>query len=155
MRTTLAFVCAVLFGACAWGEGSGSGTGDDTPSVDAAVTQTRCGDGVCASSEVGSCTADCGGQTNPVCNNGACETGETTATCPNDCPASGPICGDAVCNMAGGENSTNCPGDCTGGGGALDCNDQNTLLACFPCLIDPTACAPPTTAEACAVCFPM
>jgi hypothetical protein len=31
----------------------------------------------------------------------------------------------------------------------LDCMDPNTVILCFPCLIDPTMC----TAE-CAVCFP-
>jgi hypothetical protein len=97
---------------------------------------------------------DCGGQTTPVCGNGACEgPSETTANCPMDCHAAGPICGDAVCDMAGGENSTNCPGDCTGGGGTLDCNDQNVLLACFACVLDPTTCVPPADATSCAACI--
>jgi len=88
-----------------------------------------------------------------VCGNQQCEAGESNASCPNDCPAAGPICGDGTCDMVGGENTTNCPGDCGGGGGTVDCNDQNTLLACFPCILDPNSCAPPYTAEACAACF--
>jgi hypothetical protein len=140
MRTsTLAFVCAVFLSACAWGESSGGGDDDDPPPDDppAAV----CGDGTCASTEVGVCTQDCGGTSNPVCGNGSCEgPTETNATCAQDCPPSGPVCGDNVCDMAGGENSSNCPGDCTGGG-SIDCNDQMVLIACVACLLDPTGCS--------------
>ncbi|MBS1118857.1 MAG: hypothetical protein H6Q90_1085 [Deltaproteobacteria bacterium] len=149
MRTTLAFICAVLVGACAGGDGNGSG--DDAP-PDAPAAQAVCGDGTCAASEVGHCPADCGGQVTPVCGNSACEApSETTANCPSDCPATGPVCGDAVCDAAGGETSANCPGDCTGGS-TIDCADQNVVLLCVACFLDPTACVAPVTVEACTAC---
>jgi len=151
MRTsTLAFVFAVVLSACAGGGGDdGGGT---TP--DAASNIPVCGDGTCAAAEVGHCPMDCGTSSGPVCGNQQCEAGESNASCPNDCPAAGPICGDNTCDMAGGENSTNCPGDCGGGGGTLDCNDQNTILTCATCLlIDPTSCTPPYTEAACSVCL--
>lgn len=150
MRTALAFVCAAVLSACAWGESS-SGD-DDTPTPDAPPAQIVCGDGTCAPSEVGSCTQDCGGTTSPVCGNGSCENGETNSTCPADCAPSGPICGDAVCDTAGGENPTNCPGDCQGGS-AIDCNDQNVLLSCFLCVTDPMFCTPPLTQADCQTCI--
>jgi hypothetical protein len=138
MRTsTLAFVCAVLFSACAFGESS---TGDDDDDDPPPPVQPVCGDGTCASAEVGVCSQDCGAA-NPVCGNGNCETGETNAGCPADCPASGPVCGDGTCDMAGGENNTNCPGDCTGGGGTLDCSDFVVILSCGICLQDTAQCA--------------
>jgi hypothetical protein len=81
--------------------------------------------------------------------------GENVTSCPHDCdPNQGsgsntsPICGNGTCET--GEDSTTCPLDCGGGGGsgALDCNDPNTLLACFTCLggggcvgVDATSCA--------------
>ncbi len=139
MRTTVAFVCAVVFGACAAGNDGGDG-GDDQPTVDAAVQQQAvCGDGTCAAGEIGACVQDCGAPS--PCPNGTCDVGETNISCPMDCPAAGPICGDTICDMAGGENSTNCPGDCMGGGGALDCNDPNVALSCFFCASDPTQCS--------------
>jgi hypothetical protein len=113
-----------------------------------------CGDGLCASSEVGSCTADCGGSQGAVCGNNTCDAGESNTSCPNDCQAAVPMCGDGACDMAGGENSTNCPGDCGGNqGGTLDCNDQAVVFACVFCSFDPTQCVPPATAEACEQCL--
>lgn len=81
-----------------------------------------------------------------------CNGGETAATCPNDCTAVA-MCGNAQCEMDLGENSTNCPGDCGGGGGGtLDCNDQNVLLGCITCIaLD--MCTPPQTVEACNACL--
>jgi len=151
MRTLkLAFVFALVLGACAGGGGNGDDTG---PSPDASVTPV-CGDGTCAAAEVGVCAQDCGTSSGPVCGNQMCEAGESNANCPNDCMAAGPICGDGTCDMVGGENATNCPGDCGGGGGGtLDCNDQNVLLGCITCLLDPTTCVPPATPEACTACL--
>jgi hypothetical protein len=138
--SSLVFVCALF--ACSSGE-----SGPDGGSAPV------CGDGVCASSEVNNCMADCGGgnQNNPVCGNNMCETGETQASCPSDCQPAGPVCGDNTCDMAGGENSTNCPGDCSGGGGQLDCMAQETLAACALCLIG-NLCMPPVTPDACTAC---
>jgi hypothetical protein len=134
-KSTLAFVCAVLFSACAWGEGDGT----PAPTPDSGTAQAVCGDGTCAPSEVGNCAGDCGGTTNPVCGDGNCQAPESNATCASDCPATGPICGDATCDMAGGENSTNCPGDCTTSG--VDCMDPILLLGCALCLDDPGVCS--------------
>lgn len=149
-KSTLAFVFAVTTAiGCAGGGGDdGSGTVDAAPS-----TIPVCGDGTCAAVEVGHCPMDCGSTTGPVCGNTMCEAGESPANCPNDCTGGGPVCGDGTCDMAGGENSTNCPGDCGGSTGTVDCNDQNTLLACFGCIIDPTTCAPPLTEAACNTCL--
>ena len=62
------------------------------------------------------------------------------------------MCGNGTCEAP--EDSTNCPNDCGGNtGGTLDCQDQNTLLGCFACILDPTSCAAPFTEEACTACF--
>jgi len=107
MRAPKMFVvlCALfIVGACSWGEGSPS-SGDDSPGVDA--TPTQCGDGVCAGSEIGNCTADCGSQ--PKCGNATCDNGESNMTCPGDCPPAS-ACGNSTCDN--GETTANCPGDC-------------------------------------------
>ena len=134
MRLTSALVCAIALAACSGGESGNHGGG-----VDAHPSTVSCGDGVCDSSEVNTCVADCGtpGQTAAVCGNGVCETSK-------------------------GESATSCPGDCGGGGsgsgsgggsgsGALNCSDQNTLLACLVCSIDPTQCVgvDPVACQAC------
>ena len=142
MRMTAAVVFALFVGACSFGgsgNGGGGGGGGGGGDVDASVA--LCGDGVCAASEVGSCTADCGGGgTQAVCGNGQCETttGETAQSCPSDCGGGGggAVCGNGTCEAT--ENSTSCPSDCGGGGGGsgnLDCNDPNVQIACFSCLL--------------------
>lgn len=139
--SSLVFVCALFVVGC--------GSGESGPSPDAGNTQPVCGDGVCASSEVGVCQNDCGSTTGPKCGNNTCENGESPANCPSDCH--GPVCGDNTCDMAGGENSTNCPGDCSGGGGTLDCMDPNTLIGCGACL-GLGMCSAPFTEAACMAC---
>lgn len=158
MRTTqFALVCA-LFTACAWGEGSGNeddGNGDpqDPP---AAAT---CGDGVCAPSEVGACSNDCGtsnpNPSNPTCGNNMCEAGESPQSCANDCQASNVCNGNGTCDAAAGETAMNCASDCqSGGGGNLDCNDSGTIFACGACISDPSACSALGVTEAdCQACF--
>ena len=82
------------------------------PTPDAAAPVERCGDGVCAASEIGACSMDCGAP--PMCGNGTCEASETAAACPADCTA----CGDGTCS--GAETAATCPGDC---GGSAVCGD--------------------------------
>lgn len=145
MRNTfaLAFVCALgLVGACAWGEGapsddddgSTSDSDDSSSGDDSTPTLPVCGDGTCASSEVGSCSSDCGASA--VCGNGTCEGGESNASCSSDCPLSA-VCGDGTCDTAGGEDSGTCPGDCSGSTGGQCPSDQTV---CFLCLLDPSFC---------------
>lgn len=155
--TTLVFVCASIAG-CSWGgsDDGGGGTGPDA-SVTAAPV---CGDSVCAASEVGSCTSDCGngGSNNPqiVCGNGTCETGETSASCPNDCGGgSGSGSGSGACpanvqdclfcailgqQCPSGLDMNACTACISGGGGGLGmCNNDN--------ICDPAEMADPTCAD--------
>lgn len=121
-KTFMVLCALVLVGACSWGDGSGSG--DDSPAgVDAAAIV--CGDGVCAGSEIGNCTADCGGPGNPRCGNGVCENGESNATCAADCPPAS-ACGNGTCDN--GETNGNCPADCPAQGNCPA--DPNDCLVC-------------------------
>jgi hypothetical protein len=107
MTSALVFVCASFVAACSWGEGSGDDGAGGGGGVDAAVISAMCGDGVCAASEIGSCTNDCGsggGTTNPFCGNSTCDTGETTSSCPSDCGGGGG-------SGSGSGSSTACPSD--------------------------------------------
>lgn len=123
MRLNTGIVCvvaALAVAACSSGSGS-SNPGPDASSSNGAV----CGDNVCAATEVNSCPQDCGTGGNnsaAVCGNGQCETtkGESATSCPSDCSGN-----------TGGSNTGSGGG---GGSGALNCSDQNTLLACFACI---------------------
>ena len=133
MRASSGIVCVVASAlsfavACSWG---GAASKDGTP--DASST-ARCGDGVCAASEVNNCPADCGtgsngsgsgSNTGAVCGNGTCENGETNTSCPSDCTGSG-------------SGSSNCPSDVT---------------VCFACLIDATMCPSGLDATSCLTCI--
>ena len=123
MRHKTGIVCvvaALAVAACSWGNGSGSSNpAPDASSGGAAV----CGDNVCAATEVNTCPQDCGSGGNnnsAVCGNGQCETtkGETATSCPSDCSGS-----------SGGSNTGS-----GGGSSALNCSDQNTLIACIACV---------------------
>lgn len=128
--TTLVFVCVSIAG-CSWG-GSDDGGGGSGP--DASVSSAPvCGDSICAASEVGSCTQDCGNSgsnSNPTvtCGNNTCETGETQQSCPNDCGGNG-----------------------SGSGGTLNCNDQATQIGCLFCTLA-GQCTAPYDAQSCAAC---
>jgi len=133
MTSALVFVCASFLVGCAWGEGSPDESGGGGGGVDAAVSAAVCGDSVCATSEVGSCSQDCGtggGATNPVCGNSTCETGETSASCPNDCGGGGG-------SGSGSGSSAACPSDpnaclfCALAGQMCPAGlDQNACTAC-------------------------
>jgi len=156
MTSALVFVCASFLVGCAWGEGSPEpGGGSPDAAVGAAAV---CGDSVCAASEVGSCTMDCGsggGATNPVCGNSTCETGENSSSCPNDCgggSGSGSGSGSSTtcptdplecfaCILGGpcpaGLDATSCQACALGGGGGLGmCNNDGTCDAAE--MADPT-----------------
>ncbi|MDX2087604.1 MAG: hypothetical protein SFX73_07130 [Kofleriaceae bacterium] len=155
MKLIPAFVLAsaAFLTACSWGDGSG--TDNPNPTPDAPVSQNVCGDGVCASQEIGFCTQDCG-MTNPpdaqttTCGNAVCDATETYDTCPNDCPNNGgsgsgsgsgdPLACLLTCAIApdpescfigcfgfGGDDS-----GCTGGApnGTCDANEMAGLITC-------------------------
>jgi hypothetical protein len=125
----LAFVCSLIAAAACATSGGDGGGGDDGPPVN---NTPVCGDAVCAASEVGSCSQDCGTGMTSVCGNSMCEGTEPT-DCPTDC-AQQTTCGNATCEA--GETMSTCPADCTtgGGGGNIDCDDQLTQIACVACL---------------------
>ena len=136
MTTGLVFVCAAFIGACAWGEGSpdeNKGGGVDAAPSSSAV----CGDGVCAASEVSTCSNDCGsgggGSVTPTCGNQVCETGETNASCPNDCTSGGGGSGSG----SGSGSNTACPSD---------------QFSCIGCLIDASLCPAGHTQASCQAC---
>jgi len=132
MRASSGIVCAVAGAlsfavACSWGGSSDSNTAD-------ASSTTRCGDGVCAASEVNSCPADCGmhgsgsgsgSNHNAVCGNGTCEQGESSTSCPSDC------------GQGSGSATGTCPADPT---------------ACLTCIFDPTMCPTGQDMTSCLAC---
>jgi len=124
MRNSTGLLCSIAFavlGACAWGDGSAGPTppGDDEPG-----SQEVCGDDICAATEVGVCTADCGSNPN---NPGSGSGSNPTVSC-----------GNFTCEANLGETTSTCPADCGSGSGSgsstLDCNDQNTQIACIACI---------------------
>jgi hypothetical protein len=126
----LAFVCS-LIAAAACATSGGDGGGDDGPPVN---NTPVCGDSVCAASEVGNCSSDCGTGMTEVCGNGMCEGNEPT-TCASDCTmGGGGVCGNGQCESS--ESASTCPADCNtgGGGGNIDCQNEDVLAACILCL---------------------
>ncbi len=139
----------------------GNGTCEVWETAVTCAADCRCGDGVCDTTEMGSCAADCGtcgdGICGPLetpkncyadcgirCGDGSCDATETMTTCPQDCgcPASptypdAPIwCGDGVCQAVGTipENCVNCPVDC---GPATDADGDKIADCIDPCPGDP------------------
>ena len=150
MTSNLACVCLAFVAACAWGEGSPSD--DKGGGVDASVLPTNpvCGDGVCAASEIGVCTVDCGsggGMQNPVCGNGTCETGETQQTCAQDCGPPPPVCGNGTCEN--GESQQSCPQDCGGSNVMCPVNIEDCAL----CVIAGFGCPPGHDQNSCSQCL--
>ena len=138
----LAFVCA-LFAACATTDGGGGDDGSDPPS-----NTPVCGDAVCAASEVGSCSQDCGTGSTEVCGNNICE-GTEPSTCASDCnsmPAA--VCGNGQCEST--ESQATCPGDCTGGGSTQCPSD---LTVCFLCIVDASLCTGGLDQNTCQTCL--
>jgi hypothetical protein len=132
--SSLALVVAAGFAAgivaCSSSGGGGNG-------VDAASTGGgKCGDGICAASEVHNCPMDCGVSISS-CGDGVCDPSknETTVSCPKDC-GSAVVCGDGVCDVKGGETSANCPADCgTTMTMPLDCRDMTIQNDCTLCVL--------------------
>ena len=137
MRINSGIVCALSMSlafaiACADSPGTGDDqTGDDT-------TNDVCGDGTCASAEIGYCPTDCGNggnnNQNAVCGNGMCETtkGETASSCVSDCGNTGSTGG------SNGSSSGSCP------------TDPN---ACIGCLLDPSMCPSGLDSNTCLTCI--
>lgn len=132
--TTLLFVCSTIVG-CSWGGDSGNGGGGGGP--DAAVSQAVCGDSVCAASEVGHCTADCG-------SGGGSGSGSGSGS------GTGAVCGNNTCET--GETNANCPNDCTGGGGGTGTCPAN-ILDCALCAIVGQSCPTGLDMTSCAACL--
>lgn len=145
-----------MVSACAWGEGApndddgddGQTTDDNTDDgqSDDSTPLPVCGDGTCASSEISSCSADCGAAA--TCGDGTCGGGETQASCPADCTPTA-TCGDGTCDTAGGETTGTCPGDCSGGMTGQCPADPNE---CLPCLLG-LGCPPGLDETTCQECI--
>jgi hypothetical protein len=149
--SSLALVVAAGFAAglvaCSGSNGGGNG-GVDAPSTGGG----KCGDGVCAASEVHNCPMDCGVSIQS-CGDGVCDPtkNETTVSCPKDC-GTAVMCGDGVCDVNGGETSTSCPADCgTTNPTPLDCRDMQIQTDCGLCVLF-GLCAPDVNASGCQDC---
>jgi hypothetical protein len=138
MRTKSGIICALSMAlafavACA----ESPGTGDDDMGDDGNTSGNVCGDGTCATAEIGYCPTDCGeggnNNNNAVCGNGQCETtkGESASSCFSDCGGSGSGSGS-------GNTSGTCPADPN---------------ACFGCILDPSQCPSGLDANTCLTCI--
>ncbi len=119
---------------CSWG-GEDEDSNFNPPIPDASVSAAVCGDAVCAASEVGTCTQDCG-------SGGGSGSGSGTGTV---------VCGNNVCDT--GETNSSCPNDCTGGGGGSSGSCPTDPLDCFGCLIDANLCPAGLDEAACTACI--
>lgn len=121
MNPLVVAILALAPFACGGSSSSGNGTAD-------APGAPKCGDGICAITEVNACPADCGTHTSM----GSSTTG-------NPCNL------DGVCETQNGENAINCPQDCMMGSGSavlgsgssatgIDCSDPMVVSDCTMCL---------------------
>lgn len=159
MRIKSGIICVVSMSlAFAFACANSAAPGDDDDGTGGSQQEISCGDAVCDASEVGICTADCGsgGSNNnnddAVCGNGTCEStkGETASTCSSDCLTPATCNNNGTCDA--GETTANCAADC-GSTGTLDCADPLTLIGCFGCISDPTACVAPFDSASCNACL--
>lgn len=136
----LVFLCSLIT-ACSWGDGSGSD--DDDPNN---PPPPVCGDGTCATAEIGNCSADCGNQQAPVCGNNKCESGENNNNCITDCPTNSSCNNNGTCDP--GESNANC---------ALDCPLSGSCPAnvgeCVFCAITGIGCPAGLDMAACGACL--
>jgi hypothetical protein len=114
----VAMVVALVVGCSSTPSGT---SGADAPAA------AKCGDGICAVSEVDTCPQDCGTR------------GSGSAVTGNPCNL------DGTCEPNIGENAINCPSDCTAGSGSavigsgssstgVNCSDAQVIMDCTMCL---------------------
>lgn len=128
LSSALLLAVSLMVG-CSWG-GEDEGSNFNPPIPDASVSAVVCGDSVCAASEIGVCTQDCGsgggsGSSTVVCGNNVCDAGETNSSCPNDC---------------------------TGGGSGSNANCPSDPTECLLCAFEASLCMGGLTQELCTEC---
>ena len=119
---------------CSWG-GEDEDSNFNPPIPDASVSAAVCGDAVCAASEVGTCTQDCG-------SGGGSGSGSGTGTV---------VCGNNVCDT--GETNSSCPNDCTGGGSGSGACPADPLTDCLFCSLTGQMCPTGLDMDSCLACL--
>jgi hypothetical protein len=133
MKLTVLVFALGAFAACSSSDGGSGGQDAGGGGGSNAV----CGDGVCAASEVTSCSSDCGDA--PYCGDNICQSNESTSSCANDCGGGGQGSGSG---SGGGSGS-----------GTGSCPSTPSPEDCLGCLFDPTMCpAGFTDGQTCITC---